>query len=180
MCRPSGALLVIAALATGSVCSCSRSERPGAGQGGLRSPAEVTGERPARRKQQPPPPAPPPVLPASSPAEPASAPMSMPDIFALPPAPGSLVTDAQGRRFPFDQALVTVAAGTPREEVERIAASERGRVVGQIVSVNLYQLLLPTKSTDELEVAMDRLRKQPKVTDVSPNLMRNPGGPKPR
>ena len=178
MARPLGGLLVAAAaLVTAAACSCSRTDSPGAGQGGLRSPAEVTVERPAWPKTPPPLP---PVLPASAPAEPASGPASMPDIFALPPAPGSLVTDAQGRRFPVDQALVTVAPGTPREEVDRIAASVRGRVVGQIVSASLYQLLLPTKTADELDVAMDRLRKEPKVKDVTLNPMRNPASQRAR
>jgi hypothetical protein len=171
--RGARAMLLVAAAV--SAAGCSRTERP-AGRAGLgASPAVVTPGQPAPRAPQPLRPPPPPPPPASAPAgEPESQPASMPDVFAAPPTSGSVITDAEGRRFPVNQALVTVAAGTSREEVEKIAASVSGSVVGQILAANLYQLQLPTKTADELEVALGRLRKEPKVKEATHNLMRRP------
>jgi hypothetical protein len=167
--------LLLVATAALAGAACSRSERPG----GLVSPAVVTpgqkAPRPAAPLQPAPRPAPVPATPASaSTAGPDSQPTSMPEVFAAPPTPGSVITDAEGRRYPVNQALVTVAAGTSRDEVERLAASVGGSVVGQILSANLYQVQLTTKTADELEVAMGRLRKEPKVKEVTHNLMRRP------
>ena len=164
---PAAALLLV--LLAGSVAGCSRKEPPA----DLASPTVVAPARPA--SSPPAPPEAPASAPASAPAgEPSSEPTSMPDVFAAPPTPGSVITDDEGRRFPVNQALVTVAAGTSREEVDRIAASVGGHVVGQIVSARLYQLQVPTKTADELEVAMARLRKEPGVKQVTHNLMRQP------
>ena len=65
-------------------------------------------------------------------------------------------------------------AGTP-EDAQEIAESVNGNVTGVVPSINLYQILVETRTTAELDALIQRLLSQqnPKIKSVSKNIILN-------
>jgi hypothetical protein len=89
------------------------------------------------------------------------------------PARTLTVTGPGGEtKFPYDQMLVQVTAGTTRETVSTLAASLGGTIVGQIPAIDLYQIRLDTASSqNDLDAAIAQAQANPAVVDAVYNLL---------
>jgi hypothetical protein len=90
-----------------------------------------------------------------------------PNVYAAAPDEAMLLEDedddGQLLRFPANQLVVLLIEGTPRTEAERLANELGGTIVGQVPSINLYQLELPTTTLGELEEAVAQAEADPNV-----------------
>ena len=94
--------------------------------------------------------------------------------YALVPDMDELIerTTDDGRimRFPADQLILLMAAGTPRTEVEQLATRFGGRIAGQVPEIDFYQLELSTTTQAELDAVIAQAQSASNVVAVDYNL----------
>jgi hypothetical protein len=87
---------------------------------------------------------------------------SEPWTYGRDPDPARHITH-EGAKIVRDEVLIGVREGTPRSDVERIAARVGGAVVGQIPRIRAYQLQLAVGTAEELEERRAALAAYPRV-----------------
>lgn len=97
------------------------------------------------------------------------------DIYSSKARPGEIVFDGKGNRFPVNIILIRLRPGAGRKTAEEVARKVNGRVVGQLLSLGLYQIRVPTRTKVELGLLVIRAGGHPKVESAGYDL-----APKPR
>ena len=81
----------------------------------------------------------------------------------------------EGERVVINQIVLQLITVGTLEDAQKIAASVNGIVTGIIPSINLYQILIETRTIAELDALIQRLLSQqnPKIKSVSKNVILN-------
>lgn len=70
-----------------------------------------------------------------------------------------------------NQVVLSVKQGTKRAQVIELATSVGGRLVGQLPSIGVYQLEVPTRTLEELDAMIEKLKKNPSIEGATYNMM---------
>ena len=85
--------------------------------------------------------------------------------------PDKVVVVGRGARIAVNQVIISVKPGTSRAQVVELAASVGGRLIGQLPLIQLYQLEVPARTSEELYALIDRLDKHPLVASARTKIM---------
>src|SRR3972149_6842596 len=89
--------------------------------------------------------------------------------YIKPVVPSKIVED-DGMVYPVNQVLVVLKEGYSKTDAENIASPINGKVVGVILSLNLYQLEVPAESISELNMIISTIRSDHRVIYVLKNI----------
>ncbi len=96
-----------------------------------------------------------------------------PDVYCTPPDPDRLIRRSLpgGRtvEFAVNQMIVLMNEGTERSEVEQLAASLGGAIIGQMPDIDFYQIEVPATTQAELDALIDQVKANPVVTSAGYN-----------
>ncbi len=100
-----------------------------------------------------------------------------PEIYAAVPDPARIISvsavliGAPDIQFPVDQIILLMEIDTPRANVELLAGTLGGRIVGQVPSQDFYQLEVPAETRAELDALIALAEADPDVAEASYNLL---------
>ena len=93
--------------------------------------------------------------------------------FSTPPDPAKIINQ-DGKVFPVNEVVINLPDGSPRSVAEDIATSINGEIAGFAPSANLYQIILPVTTLEELTNIINILRTDSRITNVFRNYFSQP------
>jgi len=72
--------------------------------------------------------------------------------------PSEIITDPGGGVYPINTILVSLLPGATTEDALKMTQAVNGRIVGEVSSINLYQVEVQTRTIEELEALIAALR----------------------
>ena len=90
---------------------------------------------------------------------------------SLIPRPEDVVLTPDGARFVVNQIILQLTSAGTFEDANAVANSVGGRIVGKVMSINLYQIQVSTRTANELDVLIQQIKSQqdPKVKVITTN-----------
>ena len=88
----------------------------------------------------------------------------------------NIVTDSHGASFPVDEIVLIFPGpyrGSEQSIAESIAAEVGGHVILCVVSANICAIKVPTKNIKELNLLIEKIRKDSRIKNAIKNLRDN-------
>ena len=90
---------------------------------------------------------------------------------SLQPRPADIITTDEGASFVKNQVIIKLVPNAAISDAMIIAKSVNGSMIGIIPSINLYQLLVPTETVEELENTIEIIKNNSLVKVATKNNM---------